>query len=248
MNLIKTISRFVTGNAPAILTASGAVGVLTTAILATKATYEATPIVDEWKSKHRDLTWWEAIKPVWHLYIPTAISASLTVAAIVGAHSIHVRRNAALMSLYLLTDEALTTYKEKVVETIGKGKARKIQDEVSQDTIRNNPHVPTQVLITPNGDSLCYDEMSGRYFSTSYEAIRRAENTINSQIIHEMYASLNDFYNQIGLDPTKLGAEVGWNSDRLLSVELDTMLTDENKPCLMLRYRVTPENHYHQLH
>ena len=43
-----------------------------------------------------------------------------------------------------------------------------------------------------------------------------------------MYASLNDFYDSIGLGRTKLGKELGWNIDSgTLQIDFDSALSNE---------------------
>lgn len=44
-------------------------------------------------------------------------------------------------------------------------------------------------------------------------------------MVYEMYAALNDFYNEIGLSNTDMGDELGWNiDDGLLEISYGAML------------------------
>lgn len=241
MSLIRTAARLIGKNSPAILTTFGVVGVLSTAILTAKATIEATRVAEDMYDRYDgDVLAKEVFQKVWPLYIPPLMSGVLACVSIIYAHNIHTRRSAALLSLYSLSETALKEYREKVVETFGKGKEAKVRAHIDQDRLDKDPVTQKEVLITGKGEMLTYDAMSGRYLMTDVESLRKAENKMNHVIINDMYASLNDFYNLIGLPPTKLGSEVGWNLDRLLELEFTTMMSDDGRPCLVLDYRVSP--------
>ncbi|WP_254556795.1 DUF6353 family protein, partial [Salmonella enterica] len=80
------------------------------------------------------------------------------------------------------------------IETLGEKKEKQIREEIDKDRIKKNPVGKSEVIITGNGKTLCYDHTSGRYFESDMETIKRAVNTINKQMLDEMYVSLNDFY------------------------------------------------------
>ncbi len=253
MNAIQTIVRAISKNSPAILTALGVAGVLSTAILTSKATVEAVDRVRTMEERHGaaedpKVRLEERVKLTWKLYIPSVLMGAATVACIIGAHSVHMRRSSALMSMYTLTETALKEYKEKVVETLGENKERKIREAIDQDHVNNAPTPSKEILLVNDGEVLCYDTMSDRIFKSDMETLRRAQNDINSDIIDHMYASLNDFYRRVGLRSTALGDEVGWNTERKLDIEFDTMLYEDKRPCMVLNYRVLPFNNYDRLH
>ena len=58
------------------------------------------------------------------------------------------------------------------------------------------------------------------------------------------YASLNDFYDEIGLEPTSQGDDLGWNLDELMDVSFGAGLTKDDKPCIVLNYSVAPKYNY----
>lgn len=239
MSIPRTVLRFVSRNAPTILTVSGVVGVVTTALLTGRATVDALEAIRRAENEEqRKLNRTERFKLCWTFYIPPALSAVSATVSIIGANTSMGRRNAALLSLYGAADTALTEYKSKVVEVLGKERADKIQDEIAQDRVRRTPG--SEVLLLGTGESLFYDNMSGRYFKGDVESLRGFQNDINSEVINQMYVFLNQFYEKIGLNHISLGDEVGWNNDRMLELEFSAILTEENKPCIAIDYRVTP--------
>lgn len=247
-SLAKTAIREISRNSPTILTALGVAGVVTTTVMAVKATPGALKAIqdaeDEAYSRdtdHYEFTSWGKAQIAWTFYIPTAIMGVVTIVCIVGSNSINIRRNAAIASAYAFTETALKEYQEKVVETLGENKARKIHDEIVQDHLNNNPLSTKQIVFLGKGDTLCYDTMTGRYFKSDAEVIRRAENHINSVLLNNMYASVNDFWEAIGLPDTSLGEDLGWTADHMLELDFTSKLTDTGEPCLVIDYLVKPK-------
>jgi hypothetical protein len=151
------------------------------------------------------LTKREIIRITWKCYIPALAVGAATIGCIVGANHISLRRNAALASLYSLTEAAFKEYQGKVVETIGRNKELKVRDDISADQIRKNPPGTNEIIVTGKGDVLCYDSLSGRYFRSNIEQIRRSVNELNQSLLSEMFMTLNEMYDAIGLSGTKLG-------------------------------------------
>jgi len=68
------------------------------------------------------------------------------------------------------------------------------------------------------------------------ETIRRAENDINSQIHNEMYATLSDFYDIVGLPHTSMSDETGWDSAKKLEIKYSPVMAPGGKPCISFEY------------
>ena len=83
--------------------------------------------------------------------------------------------------------------------------------------------------------------MSGRYFKSDIDLIKRIVNEINRKLVYENYISLNEFYGEIGLDYVKNGELVGWNiNSGLIEPTFSTCLTDDNQPCVVIDFLVSP--------
>jgi hypothetical protein len=239
--LLRRTEKFVLDNSPTILTVLGATGTLTTAFLTAKATFKAASILSE---EPPELATKEKAKLVWRVYIPPAVSATITVTAIIAAHRISAGRAAALAAALSLSDKAFEEYKSKVLEKMGDKKERAVREEIAQDRLDRDPVSKREVIIAGNGDVLCYDSYTGRYFTSSMEALRRAENKINHRLIHEHYASLSDFYEEVGLPTTVISEELGWNLDHMLELDISAGMSDDNRPCLVLGFGVSPARNY----
>lgn len=246
-NIIKGIKASISRHSPEILTGIGIAGMVTTTILAVKATPKAIKLIEaEKQAKHVDaLSPVDTIKTVWKCYIPAAMTGVSSIACLIGSNAINAKRNAALTTVYTLSEMARNEYKEKVIETIGEKKERTIKEKVDAERIKKDPVSKKEVIITEKGTTLCYDHVFGRYFKSDIDLINRAMNKINREIVINMYASLNDFYAELGLSPVEMGYDLGWNiDDGTIEIEPSSQLADDGTPCLVIDYSVSPKYNY----
>lgn len=232
-------------HSPEILTGIGIAGMITTTVLAVRATPKALQLIEEEKRREDkdELTPVETVKAVWKCYIPAAITCVTSAACLIGASSVHVKRNAALATAYKLSETALTEYREKVIETIGEKKEQVVREKVNQEQIDKNPVVNNEIIITGEGTSLCLDPISKRYFESDIELIRRVENELNRRMLHDICgsASLNEFYGEIGLEYTDIGDELGWNTEHLIDLSITPGMAKNGKPCLVIGHNNAPK-------
>lgn len=249
--LIKTVKASVGKKSPEILIGLGVAGMITTTVLAVKATPKAMKLIEEAKQAketEEDLKPVEVVKATWKCYIPAAVTGVVSIACLIGANSVNARRNAALATAYKLSETALSEYKEKVVEEIGEKKEKLIREKISQEHLDKNPASKNTIVITNNGDALCYDGVSGRYFKSSINKIEKAINDLNRTMTYDMYVSLSEFYDALGLEHTDVSDRLGWNlDDGLLEIEFDTRFADDGTPCITLEYRVKPRYDFSKL-
>lgn len=241
---ISTVQSTLSKHSPEILLGIGIAGMITTTVLAVKATPKALKKIEAEKEKQQvdKLKAKDVVKATWKCYIPAAVTGATSTACLIGANSVHVRRSAALATAYKLSETAFTEYKDKVVETVGERKEKAIKDEIAKDKIERDPVQNSEVIMTDKGQTLCYDGLSGRYFYSDRDAIQRAVNNINRKIVVHMYISLNEFYSELGLEPIKVGADLGWNiDDGEIEVEYSAQLATDGRPCMVIEYNVVPK-------
>ena len=249
--ILKRSEKFVTDNSTALLTAVGVAGTVGTAVLTGQASFKAARILSDIEHhEDTDPDRWaatpstEKVKLVWKCYIPPVVVGGVTVTAIVFANRIGTRRAAAIAAAYSVTEKAFTEYKDKVVEVIGEKKEEAVRDAIAQDHVDANP--PDNSVIVVAGKSLCLESYTGRYFETTYEAVKNAENAITAEVLRDGFASLGDFYYMLGLARTSDCEDVGWNTDRLPKIDVNATIAEDNKPCLVMSYTVVPIREYHR--
>lgn len=245
----KDIRKMVIDHGPEILTGIGITGMITSTVMAVKATPKALDILKNVEEeKGEALTNKEKIKFAWRCYLPSVLTGTLSVTCLVSASSVSSKRNAVLATAYTLSENALREYQEKVVETIGEKKEERIRDAIAKDIIDRNPVKNSEVIITDNGDTLCYDAISGRYFKSNIDKINKIVNELNRTMLGDMYISLNDFYYELGLKGTDLGDQLGWNINRgFIDLRFSTQLSEDNTPCLVIDYSIPPRYDFQSL-
>lgn len=231
-------------HSPEILTGIGIAGMITTTVLAVKATPKALQLLEEREGE--DLKPVEVVKTCWRCYLSAAITGTVSIACLIGANSVNARRTAALATAYKLSETALSEYREQVVETIGEKKEQGVRDRVAKEQIDKNPVGEKEIVITGNGKSLCFDPLSSRYFMSSIECIQRAENAINKRMLQDItgYASINDFYDEIGLPHTEVGDYLGWNAENTIDLDISAHKTEDGRPSLVIGHYNRPQYDY----
>src|SRR3954451_24408059 len=168
-------------NATTILTVGGVVGTVTTAVLTGRATFQAAEkILLEEADRIAEvrphtppgetvtitpLTKTEKAKLIWPLYIPPVASGVVTISSIIMANRMSAQKVAALAAAYGLSEKQFREYKDKVQEKLTGPKAQAIDDELAQDRVNNTPG--SQQIVVVEGEVLCFDEATGRYFRGS---------------------------------------------------------------------------------
>ena len=242
-----SIKNGISKRSPQILTAVAVLEFAATVYLAVKATPKAEKMIHEAEAeKGASLTPVETVKAAWKCYIPTAIAGACTVTSMIGANSIALKRNAMLTAACQLTETAFREYKDKVVETIGEKKEAVIQDAIAQDYMNRVPINETQIINTGEGTMLFRDHASGRDFLHDKVKIEQACNRLNRTLLSFDYVSLNEFYNEIGLDDIGIGDSLGWNASRdgLIELKFSTCVASNGQPCFLLRFNKNPTYGY----
>lgn len=161
-SIIKTFSKIKLGaikHSPEILVVAGVVGVVTSAVIACKATTKLNDILEQTKNdvdkihecvgrtdlaepyteddSKKDLTIvyvQTGIKLV-KLYAPAVILGALSITSIIGSHYILKKRNVALAAAYATVDKGFKEYRKRVVEKIGDEAEKELRYGIKANTI-----------------------------------------------------------------------------------------------------------------
>lgn len=263
------LMRYVSHNSPVILTGCAVVGAVTAVVLAVKATKPALEHIKEEKIEHRDrivilngdereeldlgeeeieaiqLTPSEVVKAVWKDYIPTGIALIGTTACIIGAHSISAKRTAAMAALYTMSEQALKDYKIEAEKIVGKGKAGQIKDAVAKRDLERHPYDPNSPVALNVGDVMCYDRMTGQYFSSNMQKIRAAVAELNARMAYGERISRNDFYYELGIKGVQFGDDSGWCVENQIELEYTSDLMSDGTPVLAIGHQNPPTAWYY---
>lgn len=247
MNIKKLFNSKHTPTAMVVIGACMTVGAVVLTAIGTK---KAVETVEELKQEHEEEgkpepTKKEIANAVAKYYIPTLAATSAAIACSVGAHRIDAKRGAAIATAYALADSTLRGYQDQVKKICGTEKEEKVREAVHQEIVNNANVSPKNIVVVGEGDVLMLDCISGRAFKSTQTKIDAAVNKLNRDMRDEMTISLNEFYDEIGLEHTKIGDNLGWSIDSgYIEVEYGSTITSDGKPCLVLDYRVAPKYDY----
>lgn len=262
--IVRSVQTEVAKRSPQILMGIGIAGMVTSTVLAVKATPKALKLIEKAEDQKMEdqlndgvkpneveetLTPVETVKAAWKAYIPAAAVGAVSIVCLIGSSNVNARRTAALATAYKLSETALTEYKDAVVETIGEKKVQAVKDKVAEKRIEKNPVSKNEVIVTGKGSSLCFESLSGRYFNSDMNAIKKAENELNLLLRDENFVSVNTLYDLLDIEHTKLSDELGWNieKDGYLELEVSAQVADDGRPCLVIDYSSMPTYDYWKL-
>lgn len=201
------IQTFLKRNSSTILTCVGAVGVVATSIMAVKATPKALMLLENAEAeKGEKLTKLEKVKIAGPTYAPSIVTGAATIACVFGAHILNKRQQAALTSAYALLNQSYTEYKNKVDELYGEEAGEKVRAEIAKDKYETDTPPPVS-----DKKQLFYDFFSGRYFESTPEMVQWAEYELNRSVSVNGGASLNEFYDFLGLEELPGYDDIGWS-------------------------------------
>lgn len=237
---VSKLTKVLMDNSPTVLTVFGAVGLIATVALTAQATVKATKTVEEHKDEIDKME-----KPcckvagvaslTWKYYIPVAMAGGVSLGCIIGANSINLKRNAALLAAYVATEDKLKT------SELGKDIFMlKPEDKNEEDKSTVKPD--SQPIIVNGNEFMCKDEWSGRFFKTSLSKLHETETKINKWLMAECCVSLNELYEELGLDTVPIGETHGWRMEDgdQFSLKIDAEVNDLYGPIMVLSCNPRP--------
>lgn len=221
-------------HSPVILTTVGVVGVVTAAVLASKATLKLEPIVDEIQTQKADLKLDKYTQPrdltkvyvrgagkIIKLYGPSVTLGVASIACIIGGHGILSKRNVALAAAYKAVETSYNSYRAKVVEEFGEEKdheirraiASKVEKHVELDE-NGQEKVVSRIGHDHSQYARFFDEYnpnwSGEDNNLNLLFLKSVQNFANDKLLATGHIFLNDVYERLGFEHTQAGAIVGW--------------------------------------
>lgn len=239
MNLSKgvnTARNIITANSPVLLVGTAVAGVVSTGVLAARGGYKARGIIDEAEGRYRDvptdqeLTTVEKAQLTWPQYAVPAVTGASAIASVVGVHTIHSKRHAALAGLYAVTAGKMDDMRDKAEELLGSKKTQAFNDALGQKAVDNNPIINHEVIVLPGGSELMHDDWSGRWFMGSVPIIEKAMYEVNLLLTEGQEVSLNEYYDHVGLDPIPMGTSFGWSAGNKIEPRFGAVSTNEKEP------------------
>lgn len=245
--LFKGIFEAVKKHSPEILIGSAIAGFGAAIIFgiknASKAEKEVEEKREEAKKNDEEFTKKDEVIILVKNHVPSIILFTVSSIAVVGASVIHNKRNAGLVAMLKVGETAALEYKTIVKEVVGKEKSEEIEkkyNETKSTPDRNGP-----IIIT--GDNYWIrDELTGVQWQGNIQQIINAANESNEKIYSENYISIQEFYDELGIDSAPINTLIGWNMTiGLVKPKFDAMI-ENGKPIVILAYENKPNDRFRE--
>lgn len=172
---------------------------------------------------------------------PAAIAAGVTVGCVFGVKKELTDRWTETAIVSDITADNHAKYVEAAKEVVGEKKETEIDEVATKKRIEETYGGTESIIITGKGDVLYYDEWLNTYFRASKSWIENCQNKVNDKLNRmEMYISLNEWADFLGVPHVKHGDEHGFCSDTGL---MDIYYTVGEMPggehCIVVKYDVS---------
>lgn len=226
-------------HSPEILTGVGIAGVVTSAVMASKATLKLEEVVEETQTtlgliaKTREdrpeeysekdalhdktIAYTKGALAVTKLYGPALSLGMASIGCILAAHGIMKKRNAALAAAYKAVEETFNKYKQRVIEELGEDQEREIRLGLKEEEVEDKDGKKViRKTVDPNGISTYarfFDELSSNWSKEpeyNLMFLKCQQNYANDLLHSRGHIFLNEVYDMLGLPRSKAGQVVGW--------------------------------------
>lgn len=205
---------FLIKHLPTITMGAGIAGFITTVILTADRAPKAKAALNKaaWTEEGyppKELSVVEKAKIVVPIVWPIALSGTASIACFIFANSMNLKRNAAALAAYQISESSLKNLKEAALKTVGEKKTEEILDAKDREAVKASP----QVVIIGEGEQKCMDGTTGVCFSANKNKIERAIIDVNYMIIDTESACINDLYENLGIPDNmwpEMGGRFGW--------------------------------------
>lgn len=165
------------------------------------------------------------------LYAPAVAVEFGAIACILASHGIMKKRNAALAAAYATVDAGFKKYRKRVAEKLGADVERGIALDISEekiDAVETDPETGKEKKVRKNVSRIS-EELGGSPYSMIFSAdtskawekdhdynmmcLRAEQQYATDRLRARGYLYLNEVFERLGIDGTKMGQIVGWVYD-----------------------------------
>lgn len=239
MSIFHTAARFVVKHAPTILTGAGTVGLVGTAVLASRATLTYKELIadevmvitdgpslmkrnehytEEEFRKDRIICYSRIVTKTLKHYAPTIALGVASTAAFWWSHSIQSKRIAGLAAAYTALDASYRKYKKSVASVIGEESMKKVEEKILDDVVfTDEPFEYDKMAESVIPEYSPYARIIDETSSVWDPSDDITELNIHAQLQYmndllrtRGYLFLSDVYDALGIPRTPASQVVGW--------------------------------------
>jgi len=225
-------------NSPVIMFVGGTVGMVGTAVLASRATLKLESVVEDAEKKRVLIETGEAsyktrandmhilkIQTAMHiakLYAPAIGLGVVSIGCLTGAHVTLSKRNTAVMAAYAALNKGFDEYRQRVRDEFGEEKEREIRYNGAYADLADEKGKKVRRTFSDRKEKYSvyarlWDQDSTLDWKPQPEYnlafLTSQQNWMNDRLRARGHVFLNEVYDALGLSRTKEGAVVGWVLD-----------------------------------
>lgn len=244
---------FMKKHSSVLLSVASSIGLVTTTVLAIKATPKALALIEEEKKKksklvtktiyadnqkyesqeviNGNLSVLDTAKVAWKPYIPMGISMFSTLICIFGNTYLNYKTQTSLISAYAVLDRSYKEYVEKTKELYGDNADKEIRKKIV-----NSNYDPSN-YIHREDKKLFFEFQTMRYFESTMSDLIKAENMLNQELAATGRVSMNNFFRFLHLDPLPYANHVGWcdhGDYHEIEFTHEKMTLDDGLECILI--------------
>ena len=141
--------------------------------------------------------------------LPTIACAVGSITCMAFSERISIKQIAALSATCAYLAKNRDFLEGKLKEVVGEEKLEEIKKEFIAKEAPKMVCFPS-VEETGNGNLLCIEAYSGRWFRSSQEACLEAQQKLKDQYTETGYAGMNDYYTYLKISESQFGSDYGW--------------------------------------
>lgn len=217
---------------PEILTTVGVIGVVASAVFASRATLNLEPVVDKVRhdldgidendKKLKTQVLVKGAVDLTKLYGPSVSLGLASIACIVSAHGIMRRRNVALVAALNVVEKSFAKYRQRVIDEFGIEKDLAYRMGFDQVEVENEDGTKSMVTTVDLAGGASpyakfFDEFSSQWKDTpdyNLYFLKNVQNNANDRLRARGHMFLNEIYDVLDIPRTKEGWVVGWIFDK----------------------------------
>lgn len=164
------------------------------------------------------------------LYAPAAILGAMSITSILASHRILKKRNVALAAAYAAVDQSFKDYRKRVFERFGERVEKELRYNIKateiEETIvdeKGKEKTVKKTVDVVDGNPAQYSPYAKTFDSTNddwmddpernFFLLKARQSQANDMLKARGHLFLNEVYDLLGLERTKIGAVVGWVYD-----------------------------------
>ena len=251
---LESVGGFLSKHSSGITTTASIIGLVSTVVLAVRATPEAHDILQEARDRleydqlpeaQAKAVKKEAVKDLCKLYLPAVVTGGLTIASIIGTHKLAFSKGeqATLGAAHLMVNQAIMDYREEVRRDVGERKEKEIYGRALEKKYeREKDNAPSIVVVSGDDSYWVYDTSCGVRFKSNITRVRNAFIQLNKKLMAEDVVTVADLYSELGIPYQMAQEKLYWDIvDGLIDEYYTTEQGEDEAPQLMIHYYTQPK-------